>query len=956
MKFDSLLFALLGVALACPVSAADEAVSPPDYGRDVKPLLAQKCFACHGALRQESDLRLDAYPLLREGGDSGSPINLEQPNDSLLLERVSQQDADLRMPPEGQGEALDAGQIDILRRWIAAGAPGPADEPIPPSPRQHWAYQTPVRPPLPQLSHGSEIHNAIDVFLAAKREQHGVLAVGEADRLVLLRRVYLDLIGLPPSRAEQHAFLADESPQAYQRVVDRLLSSRRYGERWGRHWMDVWRYSDWSGYKAEIRNSQRHIWRWRDWIVESLNDDKPYDRMIVEMLAADEVAPTDDDTLRATGFLARNWYKFNRNFWLDQTVEHTSKSLLGVTMNCARCHDHKYDPIAQTSYYQMRAIFEPHNVRTDRVPGQIDIMQDGVPRAFDAQLEVPTYLYERGNDKHPVKDNPLAPGIPTIFGEQLEIQPVQLPVEAYYPALRDFVVEDLLRAERAKVELARKAAAAASKHHETVLRQLVTTRTASQDSSAKDQSAKATPAEEEPAVAEQPTENAASIEAARDALAESLLKRREAELAFTAATRTYDALEKRIAADRAKYREQPLSSGDEVSKLARAASAAELLAAESNAEVAVVQAEVALLAAVKQVEQSDEKKRKEANDNVAKADKALAEARKKLAAATQASDKPTEKYTPVDKQYPRTSTGRRLALAQWITDRNNPLTARVAVNHIWLRHFGAPLVDNVFDFGLRSPRPRHAELLDWLAVELVESGWSMKHLHRLIVTSAAYRMQSSTRGASPANLDLDPDNHWLWRMNSRRLEAEVVRDATLAVAGSIDLAEGGPDIDHEIGQTSRRRSVYFRHAYEKKMKFLELFDVASENECYRRSESVIPQQALAMANSPLSLAQARLLARRLSQAIADGDSAASDDAFVRLAFAQVLSREATAEELATCRAFLSQQAELLSDAASLTTFAAGEASQVAPSSDPALRARENLVHVLLNHNDFVTLR
>ena len=198
-----------------------------------------------------------------------------------------------------------------------------------------------------------------------------------------MRRVYLDLVGLPPTRDELAAFLADDSPNAYEAVVDRLLASPQYGERWARHWMDVWRYSDWAGYKEEIRNSARHIWRWRDWIVESLNADKGYDRMATEMLAGDELAPTDPNTLRATGFLVRNWEKFNRNSWLEATIEHTAKAFLGVTMNCCRCHDHKFDPISQVEYFQFRAIFEPHEVRTERVPGQPDVLKDGLPRICD---------------------------------------------------------------------------------------------------------------------------------------------------------------------------------------------------------------------------------------------------------------------------------------------------------------------------------------------------------------------------------------------------------------------------------------------------------------------------------------------------------------------------------------------------------------------------------------------
>src|SRR5262249_4472615 len=279
---------------------------------------------------------------------------------------------------------------------------------------------------------------------------------------VLLRRIYLDLIGLPPTREELHAFLADESPDAYEKVVDRLLSSPQYGERWGRHWMDVWRYADWAGYGAEVRDSQKHIWRWRDWIIESLNQDKGYARMVQEMLAGDELEPTNPDVLRATGFLVRNWYKFNRNVWLDNTIEHTSKAFLGVTLNCARCHDHMYDPVTQKEYYQFRAFFEPHNIRTDRVPGQANTALDGLVRVYDANLNPQTFLFVRGEEKSPDKKNPLAPAVPlALGGNKLAIQPVKLPRDSYAPDRRDFVVKETLVAGDAAIVTAHKALEAA---------------------------------------------------------------------------------------------------------------------------------------------------------------------------------------------------------------------------------------------------------------------------------------------------------------------------------------------------------------------------------------------------------------------------------------------------------------------------------------------------------------
>jgi hypothetical protein len=314
----------------------------------------------------------------------------------------------------------------------------------------------------------------------------------------------------------------------------------------------------------------------------------------------------------------------------------------------------------------------------------------------------------------------------------------------------------------------------------------------------------------------------------------------------------------------------------------------------------------------------------------------------------------------VTKSYPAISTGRRLALARWIADEKNPLTARVAVNHIWLRHFGAPLVPSVFDFGANGRPPSHPALLDWLAAEFMSPSsqrgegpggrgkeWSMMRLHRLIVTSAAYRMDSTT---DADNIAKDQDNRFLWRMNSRRLEGEIVRDAVLAVAGQLDTTFGGPELDQNLGLTTRRRSLYYRHAPERMMEFMLVFDAANVTECYRRTESVVPQQALAMANSVLVQAQARNLARKLAE------KKALAEVFIQAAFDHILGRAPTAEEAKLCQQFLTQQVDLLRDPKNLSGFQGGAAGPVPPSSDPQLRARENLIHVLFNHNEFVTVR
>lgn len=877
-----LLTVLVLTSFSSPVSA-DEGF----YEEQIKPLLATKCSACHGALKQESDLRLDAGQLIHVGGASGAVLNLEQPNESMLLSRVLSKDSEMRMPPDGEGEPLTPGQVELLKTWIRDGATFPESEEVPSDPRQHWAYQVPKKVELPQIKNGfGEVH-PIDSFLLSKLRDRQLPVASHSDPATLARRLYLDVIGLPPTKDQQQTFLSDPTPSAWNQLVDELLDDPAHGERWGRHWMDVWRYSDWDGYKNELRGSQRHIWRWRDWIIESINADKPYDRMVTEMLAADELAPTDESTLRATGFLARNYHKSNRNIWLDATVEHTAKAFLGMTIDCARCHDHKYDPIAQSEYYAMRAVFEPHEVRTEQLPGEADLLKKGLVRAYDAKPETPTYLYIAGNEKHPDKEHPLSPNLPGVIDLSYEPRPIHLPPQAVYPSLREFIETEQLEAATAKVKAA-----------EVAFNEVK--------------------------------------DAADNGLQQQDLVAAKAELS---------SLQGRWLADRSKFTE----AVDETEKqrLAKQASQAEKIAKLERARYKLLVKRESLKSAEKSEHTDDKAKAalEKSRQEVSQATKEQEEA-ERLVKNSEGVD-----YTPVGTVYPETSTGRRLELARWIVDHRNPLTARVAVNHIWMRHFGEPLVANVFDFGLRSPMPEHADLLDWLAVDFIEHDWSMKHLHRLILTSEAYRRVSSVRHEVFAdNLAQDPENHLLWRSNVQRLDAESIRDSVLHVAGCLDRTLGGPDIDFDEGEKVYRRSVYFRHAYEKQMQMLVTFDAATPNECYRRSPSIIPQQALALSNSTLVVEQSRRLAAKLSTV-----SSSSED-FIHLAFESILCRDCTADELAACKDFLIAQADKLSHPEGLTQVASAGKTSVPAAKDSAQRARENLVHVLFNHNDFVTVR
>jgi hypothetical protein len=755
-----------------------------------------------------------------------------------------------------------------------------------------------TRPKLPPVKNAGWTRNALDYFVGAAHDEHGLIARPAAAKEILLRRVYLDLIGLPPTPDEQRAFHDDNSPDAYERLVDRLLADPRYGERWGRHWMDIWRYSDWAGWTdgKQVRDSQRHIWRWRDWIVESLNAGKGYDRMVMEMLAADELAPDDAHALRATGFLARNYKMLSREQWLEDTVKHTAQAFMGITIGCAKCHDHRAEPISQAEYYQFRAIFEPHQVRIDRVPGELDREKDGLPRAYDADAAAPTYFLIRGDERSPDKERLMQPGFPKVLsGDRLkpvlEIHPRTLPREATSPDTRPFVIRATVEASERQMEVARK------------------------------------------------TLNEAKSEAPPHA---GKLKRSELELAVAEAN--HEAL---LAVLRVE--ELELGGGksnDAWTEAATKASRLQLAAALAGARVSLHKAEAAEEALRKPTasEPAAGKDKPVDAKALAKAVEALDKARKDLTDAEAAAGRePTTSYKPREKQeFPNTSTGRRLALAKWLTDADHPLTARVAVNHIWLRHFGRGIATTPENLGTDGARPSHPALLDWLAAELISRGWQMKPIHRLIVTSATYRMASTP---DEANRQIDPDNVFLWRAPSRRIEAELVRDGLLFAAGNLDLSMGGPEVDHKEGLTSKRRSIYLRSAAEKQVEFLNIFDGPGITECYQRHTTVMPQQSLALGNSQIAIEQSKALAKRVTAECGDDDAA-----FVERLFRRTIARGATPQELQECVDFLH------GNAAGQRNSGFVPVANTPAVAAPKARARENLALILFNHHEFVTAR
>lgn len=1103
LRVSFILSAFAAFGLTLNTSSAASSV---DYLREIKPLLARKCYPCHGALKQNSGLRLDTVQLMHKGGKGGPAISPGNPDNSLFIHRITATEASERMPQESS--ALTKSEIDLLRNWIKQGAKAPPDEQPQQDPARHWSYLPPRRPDISLASNPNvAIKNPIDSFLEHERATRNLAANPQTDKATLLRRVYLDLIGLPPTPEELTAFEADPSPLAYENIVAKLLNDPRHGERWGRHWMDIWRYSDWYGRRGvnEIRYGMRHIWRWRDWIIESVNNDKGYDRMIVEMLAGDEVAPTNPGALAATGFIGRNWYKFDRNVWLSETVERTSQAFLGLTLRCARCHDHKYDPITQEDYYRFRAFFEPHGVRTDRINARTAFEKDnnkdlvlkaGLSRVFDKELDAPTYLFQRGDDRRPDKSRQLTPHTPvSLTPSPIKINPVALPVEAYYPALRPALVKGAIELANQRIVAADNAIQKALSAQAKLARQIAEMKaSAIADSSPSkgaffsDDFARARSSDWKPLngdwkytngrlVQNQVTSFATmvslqnhprnfrarlqyrtlrpggvrsvgfsfdfvdrgnsqdvytstgderqsvqafhrkdgrqhypqagivrtpiklgelttvEIEArgqrlnlklngeqkldyvmpvprrdgkfalwvhngaaefhkleitdlrptlddliARqpDAAHQIDLARKDAEIARA----DWNSLQARVAAEKANHAKPCPADAD---RLATTATRAEK-------QSLVIQAEKEQMIAEHYL--ASHQAASSATKDVTEAQKKLTAAQKKLKVANAAFAEPGKKFKPIGETFPATSSGRRLALANWIASPTNPRTARVAVNHIWLRHFGASLVASVDNFGLAGKPPSHPELLDWLAVEFIESGWSMKRLHWLMTTSAAYRTSSKTERSDAENSD--PENRYYWRANSRRMEAEQIRDGILHAAGNLNAQMNGPELDEKLGQTSNRRSLYFRTTPDSKMEMLDLFDLANPNACYERRVSVVPQQALTLMNSGLSLDQARLLARRITATV--GSDAKNDDAFIRSAFVTILNRRPSAAETKAMVNFLERQTAELKSGTMQDAFPAGGSSKIPPSQDPRQRARELLAHTLFNHNEFVTVR
>ncbi len=794
--------------------------------RDILPIIQAGCLACHGKSKQQAGLDLRTRQSMLAGGKSGPAIVLGKPEESLLIKRLDAREMPpLRQIHEASVKSPTATQVATLKNWIAAGAPLlPVSSAAPPAvtekDRAYWSFVPPERPAVPEVAAQDLVRNEIDAFLLAKLEEKGLSYSPPAEKLKLLRRLHLDVTGTPPSPADIETFLADNRPDAYEREVDRLLDSLEYGERWARHWLDLAGYSDSRGigFEDKIRH---HAWRFRDYVIRSLNSDKPYDLFLTEQLAGDEQSDYKQepvtqqliDRLAATGFLRTTpdstyepefAYIPDRMTVVSNTVQVVGSAVMGLTIGCARCHDHKYDPISQRDYYRFSAIFQTAYDPYDwRVPKD---------RLLDIALD----------------------------GETEQASKHNAPIEAEIELLEESI-EQLEKPYRDKL-LARRFEPLA-----------------------------ADPRAELTAIANTPEDKRSEEQKQLARKHEDLL-----DVTRTQLTQAFDEL-----ADTAKPFLEELKKKQESLKRKPAIRALVDTGGTASRHYLLWRGEP--LAPFEPVEPG-------------------------VPALFDGVVEPYEVRQPGPDE---TTSGRRLALARWLTQSRHPLTWRVIVNQLWARRFGRGLVPGPSNFGKAASPPSHPGLLDWLATELVDTGRRLKHIHRLMLTSTAYRQSS---GKTKALTEADPENILLGRMPLKRMEAEQLYDSILKVTGRLNPQRFGPPEPVEVNEskevvpegtgTGFRRGIYVLQRRTSRVTLMDAYDLPHMTpNCLERRESTVPTQALHMMNGEPIWNHAKHLAGRVIDAAGGETKRQIEEMFQR-----VLSRPPTAAEVEKSSAVLAELA------------------------------------------------
>lgn len=867
-----------------------------DFEKEVKPILAEHCYDCHGEDKQKGQLRLDSPELIQKGGDSGEPILLAgQGSESHLIKLVSGVDRDDMMPPTGKGDPLTEAQVKILRNWIDEGAsmPGIKNFGDVKMTTDHWSFQP--------VNHEGHKNHTIDSMVEAKRAEKNLSASPRADRRTLIRRLYLVLHGIPPTAAQVTDFLADPAPEdeAWKNLVDRALASPRFGERIGRRWLDVVRFAESNGF--ETNRERPNAYHFRDFVIGSFNDDKPYDQFVREQIAGDALGADV-----GTGFLVAGSYdivkspditltKMQRQDELTDMVNTTGTAFLGLTIGCAKCHDHKFDPISQKDFYAFEAIFA--GVGYGDRPMKKTLTDEMREKAQQLRNEI--VMHKAGVEDYKKKtaasEEVMAAKLRDPVNSTLNIEKFAV-TEAKFvrftilqSAAGQACIDELMVFDPQGLNIAADATPSASgslpgypihqlKHINDglvgndnswicdqasgwVQLEFKTPRTIERIEWARDRSGK---------IVDRLITNYV-IEGSLDGTAWQTLT---------------------SSADRQPLKQQA-NPEDFLAQLnpADADAARGLITAIAAKEARIVELETGQIAWLANFSQPGKTHRLYRGDPMALREEVAPDALEVMNTLGMTMDEAEQQ--------------RRLKIADWIATKENPFTARVMANRLWQFVFGTGIVDTPSDFGLNGTRPTHPELLDWLATEFVENGWSSKSLLRQMLTSQAFQQSSQPR-TEPAKIDSDAS--YLWRFPPRRLEAEAIRDSILAVCGTLNLENtAGPgfyllDVDREnvvhyspkeiTGPAEWRRMIYMVKIRQEQDSVFGAFDCPDGNQVTpKRSRSTTPLQALNLFNSPFVIQQADKLAERIQ-----GDPAK--------AFVLLYGRSATAAEIVDSRSFI----------------------------------------------------
>ena len=929
---------LILVAGLSPAKVVAQDVAPsPDQVRffesQIRPVLVDQCYKCHGPQKQKAGLRLDSRTALLAGGDTGPAVVPGKVEESLLIGAIRHGDDGPKMPP---AKKLPDNQVADLTRWVEMGSPWPGGDvatgdlrkgpfKITDQDRNHWAFRPIGRPAVPAVGGAAGVVNPIDAFLMAQLATKGLKPNPPAETHELLRRLYYDLTGLPPTPREVESFLADRSPTAYEDLVDRLLASPRYGEAWGRHWLDLVRYAETNSYERD--GAKPNAWRYRDYVIRAFNQDKPYDRFVREQIAGDELPDGGADGLIATGFYrlgiwddepADREQALYDNF--DDVVATTGQAFLGLTVDCARCHDHKLDPIPQADYYRLLSFFRNLNAYRNGGPtDEAPIFADAAARRQYAER-----VRER-DEKIRATRSALA-AIEDDFREKYEASRREPVAEADIEDLRfrycpdqwdklpDFELQKFeaigtLPGGMFDINQRSRDDAFGFVFDGTLLVPAAGTYTFRLDS---DDGARLIVAGkrviDHDGIHEMGAEQVGSLDLPAGGVPIRLEYFQRTSRMGLNVTWSGPGFDRRPLSAPVGPRGQatPKRASAELAQQLQA-EGANLLGKETFDRYQALKAEL-----------------KATKEAVIPADRALSVSEPGTAAPETFVLLRGNPKTPGDRVEPaylqvlggtaatipppspgaRTS-GRREALANWIASADNPLAARVMANRVWQHHFGRGIVRSPNNFGLQGDKPTQPALLDWLASELIRQDWRLKPLHRLIVTSAAYRMSSR---ANPEALKADPTNDHFWRFDMRRLSAEEIRDSVLDLSGTLNFKMGGPGIYPEIpasvmaGQSQpglgwgkstpeeqARRSVYVFIKRSLLTPILESFDVAeTDRSTPVRFATTQPTQALSMINGEFLNQQAATLAGRLKRE-AGADTAAQVNLALRLATARTPS-------------------------------------------------------------------